>query len=213
MFKQPVNNYGVRYYSNSQSYPSTYSNYYRNPTPSLNSNVRYVTTPMRSFTAPPITMPSNHSSFANQGISSLGGGLLRSPIGVPQSNGFIPKVGGLLGNLGQGAGLGSKFSGLSFSTILGGIQKTVSTVNQVVPLYQQIKPVINNGKTFLKMMRASKNINAFTDDTAENKTNNTQNNVNSENNHEVIEFVEKKPEVEIDFNQKPQNEPSKPFYA
>ena len=63
------------------------------------------------------------------------------------------------------------------------------------------------------MMRVSKNMNAFTDDTAENKTNNTQNNVNSENNHEVIEFVEKKPEVEIDFNQKPQNEPSKPFYA
>ena len=80
MFKQPVNNYGVRYYSNSQSYPSTYSNYYRNPTPSLNSNVRYVTTPLRSFTAPPMTMPFNHSSFANQGISSLGGGLLRSPI-------------------------------------------------------------------------------------------------------------------------------------
>ena len=44
-------------------------------------------------------------------------------------------------------------SGFSFSSIFNGIQKTATTINQIVPLYHNVKPIISNSKTILTIMK------------------------------------------------------------
>lgn len=44
-------------------------------------------------------------------------------------------------------------SGLSFTKILSGISKTLNVANQVIPLYQQAKPMINNAKTIMSALK------------------------------------------------------------
>lgn len=44
-------------------------------------------------------------------------------------------------------------TGLTFSKVLGGISKTLSIANQVIPLYQQAKPMINNAKTIMSVLK------------------------------------------------------------
>lgn len=44
-------------------------------------------------------------------------------------------------------------SGLSFGKVIGGISKTLSIANQVIPLYQQAKPMINNAKTIMSVLK------------------------------------------------------------
>ena len=51
-------------------------------------------------------------------------------------------------------------SGLSFGKVLNGISKTLSIANQVIPLYQQAKPMINNAKTILSVLKGIKDTNA-----------------------------------------------------
>jgi len=47
-------------------------------------------------------------------------------------------------------------SGLTFGKVLTGISKTLSIANQVIPLYQQAKPMINNAKTILTAIKGIK---------------------------------------------------------
>lgn len=35
-------------------------------------------------------------------------------------------------------------SGLTFTKVLGGISKTLGVANQIIPLYREAKPMINN---------------------------------------------------------------------
>ena len=44
-------------------------------------------------------------------------------------------------------------SKLTLSGILNGAQKTIGTVNQIVPLYNQIKPIVQNSKTILNVVK------------------------------------------------------------
>jgi len=44
-------------------------------------------------------------------------------------------------------------SGLSLTKVLGGISKTLSIANQVIPLYREAKPMINNAKTILNVLK------------------------------------------------------------
>ena len=44
-------------------------------------------------------------------------------------------------------------SGLTFGKVLGGISKTLNIANQVIPLYQQAKPMINNAKTIMSVLK------------------------------------------------------------
>ncbi len=70
-------------------------------------------------------------------------------------------------------------SGLTFSKVLGGIAKTLNVANQVIPLYKEAKPMINNAKTILS---ALKEINSESKN--KNKTNNNTNikeNIKKEN--------------------------------
>lgn len=54
---------------------------------------------------------------------------------------------------GIGKGLLSKFS---FSGFLNGASKTLNVVNQAIPIFYQVKPMINNAKTMFKIMGAVK---------------------------------------------------------
>lgn len=44
-------------------------------------------------------------------------------------------------------------SGLTFTKVIGGISKTLSIANQVIPLYREAKPMINNAKTILSVLK------------------------------------------------------------
>lgn len=44
-------------------------------------------------------------------------------------------------------------SGLTLTKVLGGISKTLNIANQVIPLYQQAKPMIHNAKTILSVLK------------------------------------------------------------
>ncbi len=73
------------------------------------------------------------SPFAVAGGSSIGSTISR---------------GGLLSKLGGGK--------MSLSGILTGAQKTIGTVNQIIPLYNQIKPMVQNSKVLLNVAKGIK---------------------------------------------------------
>lgn len=60
----------------------------------------------------------------------------------------IPSSGGLMSKLG-----GGKFT---LSGMLNGVQKAIGTVNQIVPIYNQIKPMIQNSKVLLNVAKGIK---------------------------------------------------------
>ena len=49
-----------------------------------------------------------------------------------------------------------KNSKFSFNGIINNLEKTVSTINQVVPLYNQVRPLITNSKTIINAFRSTK---------------------------------------------------------
>lgn len=44
-------------------------------------------------------------------------------------------------------------SGLTFTKVLSGISKTLNIANQVIPIYKEAKPMINNAKTILSVLK------------------------------------------------------------
>jgi len=44
-------------------------------------------------------------------------------------------------------------SSLSFGKILGGLSKTLGVVNQVIPIYKEAKPMIQNAKTAFSLIK------------------------------------------------------------
>ena len=60
-------------------------------------------------------------------------------------------------------------SGLSLTKVLGGISRGLSIANQVIPLYQQAKPMIQNAKKVMSVLKEfnkpSNNINSTTNKT------------------------------------------------
>jgi len=51
----------------------------------------------------------------------------------------------------------SKLKNISFTEILNGTQKTLNVINQAIPIFYQIKPLINNTKTIFKIASAINN--------------------------------------------------------
>ncbi len=45
------------------------------------------------------------------------------------------------------------FSGLSFGKVLGGISKTLGVVNQIIPLYKEAKPMIDNARSAISIIK------------------------------------------------------------
>lgn len=47
----------------------------------------------------------------------------------------------------------SGFNGLSLGRVIGGISKTLNIVNQALPLYKEIRPIINNASGILQIFK------------------------------------------------------------
>lgn len=44
-------------------------------------------------------------------------------------------------------------SGFSFGKILGGLSKTLGVVNQIIPIYKEAKPMIQNARTAFNLVK------------------------------------------------------------
>ncbi len=58
----------------------------------------------------------------------------------------------------KGLGL-SNFHKINWTNILNNTQKTLNVINQAIPVYYQVKPIIGNAKTMFRMVNALKNDN------------------------------------------------------
>ncbi len=83
-----------------------------------------------------------------------------SNLGNASGAGILGKGGGLFG---LGKGLLNKFS---FSGFLNGASKTLNVVNQAIPIYYQVRPMINNAKTMFRIMGAVKDDSSTTSQNA-----------------------------------------------
>lgn len=45
----------------------------------------------------------------------------------------------------------SILKGINFSAFLDGTQKTLGVINQAIPIYYQVKPIVSNAKTLFKI--------------------------------------------------------------
>lgn len=45
------------------------------------------------------------------------------------------------------------FKGLTFGKVISGISKTLNIVNQAIPLYKQVRPIINNAGSILSIFK------------------------------------------------------------
>ncbi len=128
-------------------------------------------------------MASSYYQAANlAGLGRLGGTAGLGRLGGANMASSIAK-----GGIGSGIGKGllSKFS---FSGFLNGASKTLNVVNQAIPIFYQVKPMINNAKTMFKIMGAVKDDSG----TSNNKsvvTNNTVTDIKTEekNNSSLVE--------------------------
>ena len=98
----------------------------------------------------------------------MGGALRTSPLSSLLGARSAPAVNALGG--------ATKASTFTFTGLLNGASKTLGVINQAIPVFYQVKPIINNAKT---MYRVAKEINS--NDRKNTSTNNSNNN-NSNNN-------------------------------
>ncbi|MCM1053775.1 MAG: hypothetical protein NC483_07380 [Ruminococcus sp.] len=68
-------------------------------------------------------------------------------------------------------------SGLTLGKVVSGLSKTLSIANQVIPLYREAKPMINNAKTILSVLKGMNNTN---------NTNGTNNNIVAKTNNKAL---------------------------
>jgi len=91
---------------------------------------------------------------------------------------------------------------ITLSGILNGAQKTIGTVNQIVPLYNQVKPMFQNSKILMGVAKGLKNT-----------SNNARRNRRQSINNQTIDI---KPKEETPIKETKKNEglfPSKPFFV
>ena len=63
---------------------------------------------------------------------------------------------GKAATLGKTSSIGSLLKKFNLSGFLSGANKTLNVVNQAIPIYYQVRPMINNAKTMFKVMNAVK---------------------------------------------------------
>lgn len=76
-------------------------------------------------------------------------------------------------------------SGLTLTKVLGGISRGLSIANQVIPLYQQAKPMIQNAKKIMGVLREF------------NSNNNNNNNNSNTNGKTTIDVNKAKEKTEV----------------
>ncbi len=106
------------------------------------------------------------------------------------------------------AGLLSKLGGgkMSLSGILTGAQKTIGTVNQIIPLYNQIKPMVQNSKVLLNVAKGIKGDGSSKGLFGLKKKN--RNNYYQANEERIIDIKQEEKEIK---KENP-NSPSKPYF-
>lgn len=117
----------------------------------------------------------------------------------------IPKGGllkGLFPSLGSASSLGTK--GM-ISKVLSGTENVIATVNQVIPIYQQVKPLWDNSKG---VRSALKKFFPFS------KTSKSTTKENKEviENPEIITPKKETKKTPVHEEEKEQNEPNQPFF-
>lgn len=135
-----------------------------------------------------LNMTRSISPFATAGSSAING--------ISQ----VARNGGIFSKT-----VGSK---ISLSGILNGAQKTIGTVNQIVPLYNQIKPMFQNSKVLLSIVKGLKG-NGNTIDRKQFKTRRN----NQMYNQDIININTKPKKQETKKEEVKENTPSKPFFA
>ena len=70
-----------------------------------------------------------------------------------------------------GSNLGGITNNLSISKVIKGISKALNIANQVIPLYQQVKPIINNASSILSVFKE------FNSNDDKNTTSSSSNNI------------------------------------
>lgn len=100
---------------------------------------------------------------------------------VPYFNMYPSMVTPTLSNAATTGGLFSRLlgRGLNWSSILSNTQKTLGIVNQAIPMFKQMSPVVKNAKTMFKIMNEFKK-----EDTSNNIVNTVENsNINTIDNN------------------------------
>ena len=106
----------------------------------------------------------------------MGGALRTSPLSSLLGARSAPAVNALGG--------ATKASTFTFTGLLNGASKTLGVINQAIPVFYQVKPIINNAKT---MYRVAKEINSndrkntSTNTNSSNSSNNSNNNTSTNN--------------------------------
>ena len=100
----------------------------------------------------------------------------------------------------------------SLSSLLNGAQKGINTLNQIIPLYNQVKPLVQNGKQMLNIFKNVKKSNFEPEGNTESKEEEVikEEPVNEEKKEEIIIENNEKEENNIIFNK---TSPSKPFFV
>lgn len=101
----------------------------------------------------------------------MGGALRTSPLSSLLGARSAPAVNALGGV--------TKASTFTFTGLLNGASKTLGVINQAIPVFYQVKPIINNAKT---MYRVAKEINSNDKRNTSTNTNSSNNSNNSNNN-------------------------------
>lgn len=91
---------------------------------------------------------------------------------------------------------GAVRSGITLSSVLGGISKGLGIINQAIPLYREIKPMIGSARKVMSVLQELKVNNNS------NNTNNTTNNTTS-NNKTTIDIEENKKTVTYESQSTP----------
>lgn len=72
-------------------------------------------------------------------------------------------------------------TGLTFTKVLSGISKTLNVANQVIPIYREARPMINNAKTILRALKDIGKNSSSTNNTNTIKNDTTQSVVSNNN--------------------------------
>ena len=103
----------------------------------------------------------------------MGGALRTSPLSsLLGARSAAPAVSALGG--------ATKASTFTFSGLLNGASKTLGVINQAIPVFYQVKPIINNAKT---MYRVAKEINSNDRKSTSTNSNNNNSNNNTKTNN------------------------------
>lgn len=84
---------------------------------------------------------------------------------------------GLGSKIGLGAGIKNLFKGFSFNNFLTSTGKTLNVINQAIPIFYQVKPIVNNARTMLKVVGAVRGSDKKETTNTNNNANNNANNV------------------------------------